>query len=102
LTTGVSLQVDPETLRPLVEQIVREALAQLDSARVTAGDRLAYSESEAARLLGLRPHQLRDARLRGEIGASIGPGRKILYRHADLEQYLLQRRWEKNGQTLSH
>jgi len=35
----------------------------------------------------------RDERLRGRIQASVGPGKKILYGHADLLRYLADNRW---------
>lgn len=62
----LQLNVDRETLRPLVEEIVTEIIEQ------TGGDpmRIAYSEREAAALLGLAPHQLRDRRLEGKVNAT--------------------------------
>jgi hypothetical protein len=99
--SGLNLSITPEALRPLIRAVVQETVAALDEARAATTERLAYPEAEAARLLGLRPHQLRDARLRGEIEASVGPGKRILYRHADLERYLLTRRWQQNGQATS-
>jgi hypothetical protein len=95
---GVALQIDPESLRPLIEQVVEATVARLEEARATVGDRLAYSEPEAARLLGLAPHQLRDERLRGRIKASAIVGRRIRYMRGDLMDYLLSRRWSKDGQ----
>src|SRR5437016_1414567 len=101
MSTGINLQLEPEALRPIIEAVVTEALARLEADRQRLGpdSRLAYSEAEAARLLGLQPHQLRDTRLRGEIEASVGPGRKILYSRADLLGYLASRRWKPNGET---
>ena len=90
---SVLLQLDPEVLRPLVEQIVRQTIQLRDEVRATLPDKLAIPEAEAARLLSLQPYQLRDERLRGRIQASVGPGRRILYRPQDLEKYLLSRRW---------
>jgi hypothetical protein len=98
---GLSLDLDPEALAPLVERIVAEALSRLESepARFD-GSRLAYSEPEAAALLSLAPHQLRDERRRGRIKASVGPGRKVLYAKQDLLDYLMSRRWAPdNGNT---
>jgi hypothetical protein len=57
------------------------------------GERVAWRESEAAPLIGLAVHQLRDERRRGRVSASIGPGRIILYTKADLLDYLATRRW---------
>jgi hypothetical protein len=91
----LSLAIDAEALRPLVREIVAEVLAELHAAEAAAGGKLAYGESEAAALLSMQPHQLRDCRLRGEIGASVGPNRTVLYRKEDLAGYLAGRRWRK-------
>lgn len=90
----LSLNLDPAALKPLIEQVVSQAIARLEETRVTLPDagRLAYSEAEAAALLGLHRHQLRDERRRGRISAAIGPGRRILYSRADLMDYLIRRR----------
>jgi hypothetical protein len=89
---GLSLSLPPETLRPIITEIVREVLAQLDQARAALPDRLAYSEAEAARLLGLHSHQLRDERLRGRITASRIVGRQMRYQREDLVAYLMRER----------
>jgi Helix-turn-helix domain len=95
--TGIQLNVDPEALGPLIRQIVTETLAavEADRAKLTP-NRLAYTESEAAGLLGLRPHVLRDIRLAGRISSSRGPGRRILYQPSDLLAYLARGRVEAN------
>lgn len=90
---GLSLQLAPDALEPLIRRVVEETLARLEEDRARLGDRLAYSEAEAAALLALEPHQLRDERRRGRVTASVGPGRKILYSREDLTRYLLSRRW---------
>jgi hypothetical protein len=89
---GLSLRLDPEALKPLIESIVAETLARLEAGRAHLDGKLAYSEPEAARLLGLQPHQLRDERLRGRIQASQIVGRRIRYLREDLTAYLLGRR----------
>jgi len=85
--------VSAETLRPLVRDIVVEVLAvqAQDQARL-GEERLAWSEPEAAQLLGLQTHQLRDERLRGRISASLVVGRRIRYQRADLLAYLQRER----------
>ena len=95
--TGLNLQLDPEVLDPIIREVVKLTIAALEQDRATVGDRLAYSEAEAARLLSLHVHQLRDERLRGRIKASVGPGRMILYSRGDLMDYLQSRRWEKKS-----
>jgi hypothetical protein len=94
----MQLHFDPGTLRPLIQAVVAEALAQLEADRArVGGDKLCYSEAEAAALLSLHEHQLRDERRRGRVQASVGPGRKILYGKTDLLAYLASRRWTGNG-----
>ncbi|MBX7073101.1 MAG: helix-turn-helix domain-containing protein [Pirellulales bacterium] len=66
----MKLDLEAEDLRPLIEQVVAAVLDRLRAAETQAGGRLGYREAEAAELLGLRPHQLRDARRRGEIHAT--------------------------------
>src|SRR5207253_9815042 len=95
---GINLQFELDALQSLIEAVIAETVARLDAARSALPDngKLAFSEPEAARLLSLRPHQLRDERLRGRIKASMGPGRKILYARQDLLDYLTSRRWERS------
>ncbi len=86
---SVSLVIDAGALRDLVADVVRETLAAIEAEhRQVPGDRLAYSESEAARLLGLNVHQLRDERLRGRVAASVVVGKRIRYLRDDLLVYL--------------
>ena len=96
---GAYLAIDPAFLEPLVRQVIEATLAAsggADSSRLD--DRLAFSEAEAARLLSLQVHQLRDERLRGRIKASVGAGRKVLYSRQDLLDYLAARCWEADSQ----
>lgn len=84
-----------EDLRPLVREVVAEVLEQAEAERAKLNDhRIAYSEAEAARMLGLERHQLRDERTRGNIGASVVVGRRIRYTRDDLLEYLGRRRYE--------
>lgn len=78
-------------IQPLIEQVVASTLAQIELHRATLGDRIAFPEAEAAARLGLRPHVLRDARLRGEIVAS-RVGKKIVYERDELLQFLQRQR----------
>lgn len=84
--------IDPAELAPIIEATVTATLARLQDDESQLGDRLAVSESEAARLLDLEPHQLRDERYRGRIGASQIVGKRIRYTRADLIGYLASRR----------
>jgi hypothetical protein len=92
MTQPLSLHIESEALRPLIGQIVREVLTELERDRATVAGRMAYSEEEAARLIGLEPHVLRDERRRGRIAASSIVGRRIRYTPADLASYLAARR----------
>jgi hypothetical protein len=93
MTDVPCLSIPPETLEPLVRRVVEDTLRRLDEIRGTLPERLAFRESEAAQLMGLRVHQLRDTRLRGEIAAHVGPGRLVLYRREQLLDYLMSRPW---------
>jgi hypothetical protein len=88
----LSLSIDPAALKPLIAAVVAQTLEALERDRATLGDRIAYSEPEAARLLGLHAHQLRDERLRGRIAASQIVGKRIRYSREDLLDYLAARR----------
>ena len=68
-------------LRPLIGEVVRSVLEQTEA--TLSDKRLAYSEREAAALLGVRQHVLRDARLRGLIRARL-LGKKYLYSRSAL------------------
>ena len=79
---------DLESLRPLIKAIVADVLAELRQAdRKLEGARLGYPEHEAAALLGLPKHVLRDCRLRGEIVAH-RVGRRYVYSRDALRRFL--------------
>jgi len=83
-------------LRPLIREIVAEIFQQqqADDAKLV-GDRLYYREVEAAALLGLPSHRLRDCRRRGEIvGTQVGRG--IGYTRDELLDFLRRQRLEQN------
>jgi hypothetical protein len=85
---------DPEVLTPLIRAVIEQTLAAVEESRASLPDKIAFSEAEAAKLLSLHTHQLRDERLRGRIEASVGPGKKVLYSKTDLLNYLASRRWK--------
>ena len=85
---------DPAELAPIIAETVSEVMARIRDDETALGDRLAFSEQEAARLLSLESHQLRDERLRGRIAASQIVGRRIRYRREDLIGYLARHRTE--------
>ena len=90
----MQLNIDPVELAPIIAATVCEVMARIRDDETALADRLAFSEQEAARLLGLESHQLRDERLRGRIAASHIVGRRIRYRREDLIGYLARHRTE--------
>ena len=86
------LELDPDELRPLITTIVTEVLNSTHQIGLP-DDRIAYTEPEAAAMLGVRPHVLRDARLRGEIEASTC-GKRIVYTLEALRAFLVRNRWQ--------
>jgi hypothetical protein len=83
------IHLTAEELRPLVESVVEQVLLRFHS----DSDRIAFSETEAAEILGVPRTSLRDDRLRGRISASL-VGRRIRYTRQDLLDYLADRKWE--------
>lgn len=83
----MKLSFDDGDLRPLVEQLVAEAVRRLEINRDQLDGRLAFHEAEAAALLGLQRHVLRDARLRGEVMAS-RIGKRVVYTREELLRLL--------------
>jgi hypothetical protein len=98
---SLELRVDADALRPIIKDIVAEVVAILEADRSRLGDRLAFSEAEAAALLGLHVHQLRDLRLEGKVAASKIVGGRIAYQRSDLLRYLAERRVEADGNGLA-
>jgi hypothetical protein len=85
---GMVSVLTKEELEKLIDSAVTKAVAAtLDIDPTMTNNRLAYSEPEASALLGVKPHVLRDARLRGEISATRVGGR-LAYTRDDLCSYL--------------
>ncbi len=83
----MKLDLEADDLRPLVRAVVAEILGSLPD---LAPERLAFPEVEAAQLLGLPSHRLREARRRGELkGTRVG--RAIVYQRGELLRYLADR-----------
>ncbi len=85
------ISFDDAVLRPLIERIVATVLDRLQGEQEVRRDKLAYTEAEAAALLGIERHVLRDARLRGELTGS-RVGKRILYERQELLGYLRRQR----------
>jgi hypothetical protein len=90
---AISLSISRRILEPLVAEIVRQVVEQLEQIKSTLPDRVAFTEAEAAALLGLESHQLRDERHRGRVRAYVISGRRVRYAREDLIAYLKRREW---------
>ena len=74
-------------LSPLIQRIMAEVLRQQKGAEAKANGRLGYSESEAAALLSVPPHVLRDCRLGQEISDRM-VGKRYIYSRDELMNLL--------------
>lgn len=83
----MNIQIDPEEFRLIIEATVVETIAQLAADEARLGKRLAFIEPEAASLVGIQQHVLRDARRRGEIFARLC-GKRYLYSRDELLRFL--------------
>lgn len=61
---GIAITLPLESLRPFLTEIVGEALSVANY-----GDKMSYTEAEAAKLIGVPKNTLRDARLKHRIAA---------------------------------
>ena len=52
--SGINFEFDPAVLKPLIEQVATELLAQLESDRAKLHGKIAYSEAEAGATTGTR------------------------------------------------
>jgi hypothetical protein len=79
---------DIHDLQPLIEAAVHATLdaARANDAKLDA-KRLAFPEGEAAAMLGVRRHVLRDARLRGEL-AAVKLGKGYVFGRDELLRFL--------------
>jgi hypothetical protein len=85
---GLNIELDPEALRPIIDQAITEALNRQEQFRELLDGRLAFSEAEAAALLGLNEHQLRGERRRRRIEHCRVVGNKVRYTVLQLMNYL--------------
>jgi hypothetical protein len=88
------LQIPETQFRSLVKSVVARVFSELEQLKKTHDGRLAYTEAEAASMLGLKQHQLRDIRLDGKISHTRIVGRQIRYTPQDLIDYLTRERVE--------
>lgn len=83
----MKIAFDAAELAPLIEHVVQATLAQLNAEQRKFNGRIGYPEGEAAELLGIEKHVLRDCRLRGEIHARM-IGRRYVYSADALKKFL--------------
>ena len=83
----MKIEFNPDDLRPLIRQVVAETIGRVEADQVKVNGKLSYTESEAAALLGVPRHSLRDLRLSGRIKAS-KIGKRILYSRESLVRLL--------------
>ena len=89
----MKIDFEQSDLQPLIERIAVEVIAQLKHDQAALGNRLTFTEAEAAVLLSMEQYQLRDERRDRRITASVVRGGKIVYTRDDLLEYLRRRRW---------
>lgn len=92
----MNLQIDPNAFESLVERVVASCLDRIANATQPTPpiltEQLVYSETQAAKLLGLNVHQLRDERRRGRISHGRTIGKRVAYSMSDIQNYLSARR----------
>jgi hypothetical protein len=89
----VKIDLEAADLEPLIQRITAEVIAQLRHDKSKLGDRLTFTEPEAAALLNMETWQLRDERRDKRIAASVVRGGRIVYSRPDIMTYLERRRW---------
>lgn len=81
------IALNPEEFEPIIQRTVERTLEGLDLSQLNAAPQKRYlTEREAAELLGVEPHVLRDARKRGEINFHRF-GRSVRYTYDQVEDY---------------
>ena len=91
----VTFSLSLTDLQPLIERVVAETLARSEATRRADSELIVCTEADAASLLGLEPHQLRDERYRGRINAYQVVGNRVRYLRADLLAYATARPWNQ-------
>lgn len=85
------MPLDKVELRSIVETVVAEVLDRME-ARASLNGRLAYTEAEAAALIGVPTHVLRDARIKRHEITGTKVGKTTVYTRGELERFLEQRK----------
>ena len=83
----MQINLDDADVESLVTKVVAKVLAEREATDTKFGNRLAFTEPEAAALIGVQPHTLRDCRLRGElVGSKVG--KRVMYSRDTLLKFL--------------
>jgi len=90
----LEIRIDEAVFEPFVKSLVTVVLSEQENLQPPHNNQLAYTEAEAASMLGLHQHQLRDLRLDGRIGYTRIVGNRIRYTMQDLTTYLHLRKEE--------
>lgn len=77
---------DIDELRPIIRAATVAILEEIKPLDARLMDRFAYTEKEAAQLLGVPQHVLRDARYRGELSGK-RLGKKVMYSPDELRRF---------------
>lgn len=89
----MKIEFDQSDLAPLIRQVAAAVVEEMRTDEQRVDGRLAYREAEAAAVIGVQKHVLRDARLRGElVGSKVG--KAILYGRDELLAFLRRQRIE--------
>ncbi|MBX9656149.1 helix-turn-helix domain-containing protein [bacterium] len=81
------ISISPEEFRPLIDAAVQAALDKQVREDAIFRGRLAFSETEFAMLVGVKPHTIRDERLRGRV-KGIKVGKSYRYSTDEIKRYL--------------
>lgn len=82
------MRLEPSEIQELARAVASEIANKSESVQSLLGsNRIGYPEPEAAALLGIAKHVLRDARLRGEVRAK-RIGKAYVYSHDALRTFL--------------
>lgn len=72
----------PDDLKPVIAEVVAELLERFGN-----DDRIGFTETEAAQLLGVARHVLRDERLKGRVRHG-KVGRRVIYSRRQLLEFV--------------
>jgi hypothetical protein len=74
--------IERDDLKPIVAEVVAEVMERFGN-----DDRISYTETEAAELVGVKRHVLRDERLKGHVRHG-KVGNRIVYTRRQLLEFV--------------